>query len=236
MTYLSRIILDQRNPQVRRDLADRQALHRSVMRAFLDHAPGGAPARTQLAVLYRVEPLPDTPRYVRLLVQSAAAPRWSQFAPACLGPSPDARGNPAVRRIDDAYAQIAAGTTYTFRLVANPTKRIAMRRDDPLHGKRVHLLHEAEHLAWLARKAADHGFRLAESASAADALAVRVTSLPRVYGYRPQADAGLLTLGGVRFDGRLTVVDPTAFVAALIHGIGSGKAYGFGLLSIASAD
>jgi CRISPR system Cascade subunit CasE len=236
MIYLSRIILDQRDPQVRRDLADRQALHRSVMRAFSNHAPDDAPARAQLAVLYRVEPLPDTPRYVRLLVQSAAMPQWSQFAATCLGPSPDARGNPAVRRIDDAYAQIVAGAAYTFRLVANPTKRIAMRRDDPLRGKRVHLLHEAEHIAWLARKALDHGFRLAESPSTAGMVAVRATTLPQVHGYRSQADSALLTLGGVRFDGRLTVVDPTVFVAALVHGIGSGKAYGFGLLSIASAD
>jgi CRISPR system Cascade subunit CasE len=37
----------------------------------------------------------------------------------------------------------------------------------------------------------------------------------------------------VQFEGDLEVTDAAAFRAALAQGIGSGKAYGFGLLSIA---
>ena len=40
--------------------------------------------------------------------------------------------------------------------------------------------------------------------------------------------------GAVLFEGRLEVTDRTMFLEALRGGIGSGKAFGFGLLSVAS--
>ena len=39
----------------------------------------------------------------------------------------------------------------------------------------------------------------------------------------------------VQFDGILQVIEPKRFRKTLVEGIGSGKAYGFGLLSIAPA-
>jgi CRISPR system Cascade subunit CasE len=39
--------------------------------------------------------------------------------------------------------------------------------------------------------------------------------------------------GSVMFDGLLRVSDPDVFRLTLQKGVGSGKAYGFGLLSIA---
>ncbi len=42
------------------------------------------------------------------------------------------------------------------------------------------------------------------------------------------------TFQGVLFEGSLQVVDAEAFRKALAHGIGPGKAFGFGLLSVAS--
>jgi CRISPR system Cascade subunit CasE len=40
-------------------------------------------------------------------------------------------------------------------------------------------------------------------------------------------------LGAVRFDGVLVVTDRDRFIAAITDGIGSAKAFGFGLLSLA---
>ncbi|MEW6230411.1 MAG: type I-E CRISPR-associated protein Cas6/Cse3/CasE, partial [Bacillota bacterium] len=40
-------------------------------------------------------------------------------------------------------------------------------------------------------------------------------------------------LRSVRYDGVLRVKDPTLFKKALFGGIGPGKAFGFGLLSVA---
>jgi CRISPR system Cascade subunit CasE len=42
-----------------------------------------------------------------------------------------------------------------------------------------------------------------------------------------------LTFVSVLFEGRLRVTDPGKFRATLERGVGSAKAYGFGLLSIA---
>ena len=42
-----------------------------------------------------------------------------------------------------------------------------------------------------------------------------------------------LTFGAVLFEGELEITNAEDFRNALTHGIGSGKAYGFGLLSIA---
>jgi CRISPR system Cascade subunit CasE len=42
-----------------------------------------------------------------------------------------------------------------------------------------------------------------------------------------------LRFGAVLFEGRLEVTDRELFLTALREGIGSGKAFGFGLLSVA---
>jgi CRISPR system Cascade subunit CasE len=42
-----------------------------------------------------------------------------------------------------------------------------------------------------------------------------------------------MTFQSVRFEGLLTVIDPERFCQTLAAGIGSAKAFGFGLLSVA---
>ena len=53
-------------------------------------------------------------------------------------------------------------------------------------------------------------------------------------GVRPMT--GRMTFGDVVFEGRLVVTDVERFRQALADGIGSGKAFGFGLLSVAPAQ
>jgi CRISPR system Cascade subunit CasE len=45
----------------------------------------------------------------------------------------------------------------------------------------------------------------------------------------------ILSFGSVLFEGRLKVTDKEKFLDVLYAGIGTGKAYGFGLLSIAGS-
>lgn len=239
MLYLSRLILDIRNRQVRRDLADCYQLHRTLLAAF-PAAPDDTPARQHYGVLYRVEPVEQSPALLRILVQSLYPPDWTHLTPAALGPAPDHRGNPAVRRIDQEYALLRNDMPLHFRLRANPTKRLSDRttdRNDPLLGKRVALLREHEQLDWLARKGQQGGFVLLDTATQADLPAVQVAAQTTVRGRRAmQADTPTMPLrfGAVMFQGQLRVTDPDLFRTTLIQGIGSGKAFGFGLLSIAS--
>lgn len=239
MRFLSRLILDMRHPRVRRDLSDSYQLHRTVLSAF-PRAPEGASARKHFAVLYRGEPFGDAPALVRLLVQSNVAPDWSGLPTEALGPAFDGRGNPAVRRVDEEYDRIVAGARFIFRLRANATKCLSDRtpgREDRLAGKRVALLREAEQLEWLARKGEQHGFRLLATELNPDLAAVQVSAQATERGRRPgQAGGGPMSLcfGAVLFNGRLEVTDAERFRAALRDGIGRGKAFGFGLLSIAA--
>ena len=52
--FLSRLTINARSRNVRRDLADCQGLHRTLLAAF-PQAPRGASAREHFAVLHRVD-------------------------------------------------------------------------------------------------------------------------------------------------------------------------------------
>jgi len=84
------------------------------------------------------------------------------------------------------------------------------------------MVREEDQVAWLRRKGEQGGFQV---------LNVRVGGLSkdrsRARGRAP------LTLAGVNFEGHLRITDPERFVQAVSRGIGPGKAYGLGLLSLA---
>ncbi|HWQ11339.1 MAG TPA: type I-E CRISPR-associated protein Cas6/Cse3/CasE [Roseiflexaceae bacterium] len=241
MLYLSRLIIDTRSSAARRDLADCHQLHRRILGAF-PQAPEGASAREHFGLLYRAEPFERDPRLVRVLVQSATMPDWSRLPAGYLAPPPDERGNPAVRPIGGEYAQIHAGMRLIFRLRANPTRRIGAdnaEQGERWRGKRVELRREEDQLAWLARKGEAGGFRLVGVEVRPEVPDARATTLEKVRGRRPSggsADTMPLRFGAVLFEGRLEVTDRAAFLDTLRVGIGSGKAFGFGLLSVASAS
>jgi CRISPR system Cascade subunit CasE len=239
MSYLSRLILDPLRRPVRRDLADCHQLHRTLLRGF-PKVPEGAAARAHVGLLYRTESYERHPHLIRVLVQSTLAPDWANLPPDYLGPSPDERPNPALRSVDEVYGQISVGMQLTFRLRANPTKRISDRtpgRENMLLGKRVALLSEDEQIAWLERKGVDGGFRLLGVRTCPEIRDVHAANQERVRGRRPSRDGAapmLLQFGAVLFDGCLEVSDADVFRMTLRNGLGSGKAFGFGLLSVAA--
>lgn len=134
-----------------------------------------------------------------------------------------------------AYDALQPGARLRFRLRANPTRRIAKARDEaeePWVHKRVDLRTEDQQIAWLERKGRDQcGFRLTSVQARDDVPNIRTQPEDRALGKRGGAR---LAFGSVLFEGELEVVDAAAFRQALLGGIGSGKAYGFGLLSIAA--
>lgn len=242
--YLSRLLLDPRSRAVRRDLADCQALHRTVMSGFPDLGAGPGPAggedaRARLAVLHRLDVEGGT-GLPTLVVQSRAAPDWSGLADGYLLTAA-AGENPARKPIGARYDGLRDGALLRFRLRANPTKRLITPpgpdgRRPP--GKRVDLRREEDRLDWLRRKGDQAGFALLPAPSAPGLPDVRVNPEARRTGGRGAADraGGRLAFGAVLFEGRLRVTDADLFRRALVEGIGSGKAYGFGLLSVAPGD
>lgn len=213
--YLSRLTLNLRNRRVQREIADPYQMHRSLMRAFPDGLGDGADR-----VLFRLESHLRT-GVLNLLVQSWNSPDWTWLA------EPGARGyllpvgepNPAIKSFD---LDLASGQTLAFRLRANPT--VKRKFEDGQH-KRVGLYREEEQRKWLQRKAEQGGFRL---------LSVRTGSRDTVRGRIHRDDTTHeLRLLSVQFDGLLQVADPNRLRESVQRGIGSGKALGFGLLSLA---
>lgn len=237
--YLSRLILNPRSRAVRRDLADCQALHRRVMAGFPDLPDKSA--RAHFGVLYRLDVHPRTATPT-LLVQSREAPDWSSLEAGYLEVRGDG-SNPSCKSIAETYDALQDGMALVFRLRANPTRRIGKSESDGSRwkGKRVELRNDAARLDWLVRKAVQGGFELLavrtqHRASAVQPISdVRSNEEAKVAGRRPALNSGgaRLAFGSALFEGRLRVTDAALFRQTLEHGIGSGKAYGFGLLSIA---
>lgn len=179
------------------------------------------PRREQAGFLYRIEP--DSP--TRILVQSMARPNWEY---AFQNASYLLREPPAERQFDPDYR---VGQRLRFRLVMLMVKRRSKkhRQEDPqaplelpiqclVDGKP-----DSEFCAWrdrLREAAAVHGFEVNEL-SVQPNRSLRMKDKPNTY------NAAL-------FDGVLTCMDTDRLKAAVINGVGRGKAFGMGLLSLAA--
>lgn len=227
--YLSRLILNPRNKRARRDLVDCGEMHRTVMNAF---PPGIGPARSQFGVLHRVDVRSDGE--VTLFVQSRQRPDWSHLPPDYL------LDQPACKPVASIYAGLTAGSVLRFRLRANPTRKIDTKSDASgrrRHGRRVEFRTEAECTGWLQRKAQAGGFELLSvrlNPAVPDVTARPEGSSIRLTGTQQDGTPRPLTFAAVLFEGHLRVTDVDQFLATLEKGIGPGKAYGLGLLSVAA--
>ncbi len=223
--YLSRLLLNPQSRAVCRDLADCQELHRTIMSAFPQtEAPGRA--RERFGVLHRLDVDRRRGR-LTLLVQSLVVPDWTRLPDDYLIHTVGEE-NPAVKPVGRIFQALAPGTVLSFRLRANPTRKIDTKTGpDGLrrHGRRVELVQEEQQIAWLKRKGCEGGFAV---------LSLRVGGLTKEKGRRRDGRTAPLTLAGVLFEGHLRITDPQKFVShALARGLGPGKAYGLGLLSLA---
>lgn len=218
--YLSRLLLNPYSRRVQRDIANPYELHRTVMAAFAPELP------KEERVLHRLEHNPRTGQ-ILLLVQSHTAPDWSHLVDEnYLLPADPFSGldNPAVKQL---ALTLKVGQQLRFRLRANPTKRLF--KDSPdgklKKGQRIGLLKEADQLAWLQRKGAEKsGFAVLSASVANDGFATGTT-----------AEKDKFKHFTVSFDGILQITNAEDFITTLQKGIGGGKGFGCGLLSIAPA-
>jgi CRISPR system Cascade subunit CasE len=247
--YLSRLILNLHCRRVWSELAHPYEMHRTLMLAFPQVPPEDkVKARDKFGVLFRADG--DEPRgRVTVYVQSHVQPDWSSLDNLsdylCADADPP---NPACKEVVKAYARLRNGQVVSFRLRANPTKRVGTPSagDDALKGKRVGLVREEEQIAWLMRKGQERerdkpgGFELLMK-QVKDANG-DILQVPRVHvcpegkqrGHKKKAGHSQnMTHLAVCFDGLLRITNAGAFRETLGSGIGPAKAFGFGLLSIA---
>ncbi|MGI4787793.1 MAG: type I-E CRISPR-associated protein Cas6/Cse3/CasE [Janthinobacterium lividum] len=227
MVYLSQIGLDAHARATGRALADLYALHQLVYGAFAAYEPS-----TLGRVLFRLDT--DNTGDASLLVQSEQEPDWERL---------NEKTN-CVRGPKVWEPQFEAGQQLRFRLRASPTKRIPFPRGHPKAGhQRLGLLTRPEQEHWLSRQGERCGFALCATPAGwfnpfdeeEPQAAVQIVSLGHLKGYKQNpATKGITTVThlAVDFDGVLRVTDPTAFSSAVANGIGTGKGFGFGLLSV----
>jgi len=176
--------------------------------------------RSNAGFLFRIDPLPGG--RVVILVQSAVKPNWGYafrnagyLLAAC----------PEVKPFDPCFVE---GQRLCFRLVVNPTRKIDTKSGPDgrrRNGKRVPVPADQLH-AWLARRAESAGFLVDECSTAVQQGYVYVNETQEGSGHR---------LRSARFDGLLQVTNSDRFLSTLASGLGSAKAFGFGLLSLARA-
>ncbi len=145
----------------------------------------------------------------RVLLQTLKPPDWERFferqGPGYAELAPD-----SPKRFDPVFSP---GQLLRFRLHANPTVSRA--------GKRLGLYREEEQRRWIEERLKDRG---------AELLSVLISQREK---RRFTKNGQTVTLAVARFDGVLRVTDPERLRQAIANGIGHGKAFGLGLLSVA---
>lgn len=210
--YLSRLILDPRTRRVQRELANPYELHRTLLRAFPTPLPEGE------RVLFRVDVDDDT-GVPTVLLQSHTAPDW-----AWLGEPGAAHYLLRAPESKPFTLTFTPGQRLAFRLRANPTVKHSAPGER--QGRRDPLYREEEQRAWLERKGQAGGFQI---------MAVNIVAEGNLYGRTSGENRHTLQFSAVRFEGVLQVTIPAKLWETVQTGIGSGKGFGFGLLSLARA-
>lgn len=216
--HLSKLTLDRWRWDVIRDLEDRDLLHKKIMKLFPE-IPGGPcdNARQRHGVLYRVE-------NSEILMQSKMAPRTDRRLPGY-----DLVGT---KNVEANYQAIRTGVVYRFRIDANTSIQVQ-------EGDGADWIPEMEDSSVKVRRRTRRvgcGNYQARSRWF-ESMCRRAGFSPQIYfmqTFSPlRVNKGYLEI--TRFDGQLKLTDRDIFLSALRDGLGQGKSYGLGLLSIRNA-
>ncbi len=217
--WLTRIIPDPRSKDARRDLAGSGAamnLHRRLMSLYPVDA--GPDPRARFGVLFRIDDTPDGPH---ILLQSTQQPDLTDL--------PDGYGTTHSRPLDPLLEALKPGLTIRYRCAASPVRKPGATTRALYNLPAVIPLTGAHADEWWTRQAGTAG--LAPLTLHSHPLdAAQVTRNPG-QSDTPQR----IRHARIRFDGSATITDPDLLRQKITEGIGRGKAYGCGLLSIAPA-
>ena len=117
--------------------------------------------------------------------------------------------------------RLRAGQYLKFDLIASPSKKVSV--DGQKNSRRRILRDPAERQAWLERKAEQSGFMICQ---------VMEQEQLHVSGKHHADKGGTMYHDAYHYQGVLRITDTDVFRNALRKGIGSGKAYGFGMMMV----
>lgn len=216
--YLSRIPLNIKRRNTMRALASPHVLHGAVESSF----PRILSEKRE-RVLWRVD-------YIRemyyLLVLSAEKPDFlhlaRQFGYEHLEPKWETKNyNPLLARLQ-------SGQVWRFRLRANPVHSSCQEKSETSgRGKVFAHVTQQQQRQWFVARTQACGFSLDENAF--DVVHTEWKKFRKANGSNHE-----VVLRIADFEGVLTITDTESFMHTLLSGIGRAKAYGCGLLTIAT--
>ncbi len=215
--HLTRFEINPARRAARDLLGSPQMLHAAVLAGFPESRDVPAEGR----VLWRVDPgahdavlyvvSPDKPDLTHL-VETVGRPTYG-WQTHEYGPFLD---------------RLTAGDKWAFRLVANPVHNVPAPGGG--RGRRVGHVTADQQTEWFLRAAARCGFAVADGSAGEPDLVLRSRRTVRF-----RRKERIVTLSTALFEGTLRVADPVALRAALVGGVGPGKGYGCGLMTLAPA-
>lgn len=223
MTWFSSILINPQKREGRKLLGNRQLMHKAVLQAFppgsLDSAGGRALWRLDQDglkyTLYLVSPI--EPDFTHIVEKAGwVSQNWNSI------------------EYDAFLDRLLVGQEWGFRLHANPVRR----ESTPLGSSSKTFPHVTpdQQVQWLSDRAQRYGFKLKENSESLTGLAVDVSSRENLRFNRRDPHRGgknaQVTLRKAQFDGVLKVTDTVLLKDALTQGIGRGKAYGCGLMTL----
>lgn len=225
--YLTHMPLNPQRRSTRDLVTSPQRIHAAVLAGFL---PGAA---ERGRIQWRLDA--DGPHHLDLYVVSAETPSFDALVEQAGWTS-----NPVWRTADyePFLGRLREGQRWVFRLVANPVRNV---RDEQTsgtaagqlpRGRRVPLIKESDQREWLVSRSAALGFSVIPGVSGGPNLSVTRSRRER-FDRRSDGEPRTVTLQTAQYDGVLAVADAPALRRALTEGVGSGKGYGCGLLTLA---
>ncbi|GAA5119008.1 type I-E CRISPR-associated protein Cas6/Cse3/CasE [Pseudonocardia adelaidensis] len=215
--HLTRFEINPRRRTARELLASPQRLHAAVLAAF----PSSRPEPDEGRILWRL----DQGQHDHLLyVVSPLAPDLTHLA--------ESVGRPTygwqTKDYEPFLGKLTAGDRWAFRLRANPVHN-APPADGNSRGKRLPHVTADQQTAWFLQRAQRAGFSVVDGTAGAPDVVLRDRRAVRF-----DRRGRIVTLNTALFEGTLVVEDPAALRTALVAGIGPGKGYGCGLLTLAA--
>lgn len=251
--FFTRFPINLTRRETRRMIASPYRMHAGVAGSFPPKADNSK-TQEEGRVLWRVDDRLDGGAYLYIV---------SPMQPSLIGLNeqigfPDLEPLWQTRDYGPFLAQIAMGQHYAFRLVANPVVSRSTRGGNTqitnAHGnsKRISHLTVVQQEAWLVGKAAyrgidvevpelflrqattrasRNGFEVLQDEDGAPRLVVSHSH--KITFSKGSGKGKRITLAMTQYDGVLKVTDIDALRHALVSGIGHGKGFGCGLLTLA---
>jgi CRISPR system Cascade subunit CasE len=208
--------------ETRRLLASPERVHAAILACFMPNSG---------RVLWRLDEFEHS---LFLLVISAEQPDFKHMQEKYGWNSSSGKGDTI--KYDSLLSKLKDGQKFRFKLTANPASRF-YKENDTMQGAKARKqgnfygkLGIDQHNEWLISQSVRHGFSVTQNDFA-------VTSKGKLRFHKGQGrDRNTITLATATYEGVLQVTNVDKFRSALINGIGRGKAYGQGMLTISKTQ